>query len=222
MSDKIVIFDMDGVIVDTEPIYRKLSDRLYESLGINLTKEDQYALAGSVSQDKWTLLKKQFNLKHPIEELMKMSSGIKYDYLANGENEIPLIEGVDKLILSLKSRGIMMCVASSSRRKNIEIILKRVGLISYFEYIISGSDVERGKPHPEIFLRAASMFDENILNFTVIEDTNNGVRAAKSAKMKCVGFSNPNSGTQNISSADIIVDNFGDESISRIINLVLK
>ncbi|NRY54880.1 HAD family hydrolase, partial [Clostridium acetobutylicum] len=136
--------------------------------------------------------------------------------------EIPLIEGVDKLILSLKSRGIMMCVASSSRRKNIEIILKRVGLISYFEYIVSGSDVEKGKPHPEIFLRAASMFDDNILNFTVIEDTNNGVRAAKSAKMKCVGFSNPNSGTQNISSADIIVDNFGDESISRIINLVLK
>ncbi|AAK78137.1 HAD superfamily hydrolase (TIGR01509 family) [Clostridium acetobutylicum] len=222
MSDKIVIFDMDGVIVDTEPIYRKLSDRLYESLGINLTKEDQYALAGSVSQDKWTLLKKQFNLKYPIEELMKMSSGIKYDYLANEENEIPLIEGVDKLILSLKSRGIMMCVASSSRRKNIEIILKRVGLISYFEYIVSGSDVEKGKPHPEIFLRAASMFDDNILNFTVIEDTNNGVRAAKSAKMKCVGFSNPNSGTQNISSADIIVDNFGDESISRIINLVLK
>lgn len=220
MSNKVVIFDMDGVLVDTEPVYRRLSEELYKRLGIELTEEEQYAFAGSVSKDKWTSLRNRFNLKQSIEELGKMSSGIKYEYLANKENEIPKIKGIDELILSLKDRGIKICVASSSRKENVEVILTKTKLIKYFDYIISGSEVQKGKPNPEIFLKAADKLNADITDCVVIEDTRNGVRAAKAAKMKCVGFRNLNSGIQNIEASDIIVDAFDKENIKDIIKFV--
>lgn len=222
MKNKSVIFDMDGVIVDTEPIYRGLNCKIYNDLGIKITKEQQYSYAGMIPKDKWTLLKEKFNLKQAIEELTTNSSSAKYDYLSNDKNEVPLITGVDKLICKLKSDGFTIAVASSSPKRNVETVLKRTNLIEYFDYIVSGTEVKKGKPDPEIFLKAADCLNAKVQDCTVIEDSGNGVKAAKNAKMKCVGFKNPHSGNQDISKADIVIDEFSKESIKKIIEIALK
>lgn len=222
MNNKSVIFDMDGVIVDTEPIYRKLNNSIYKNLGIEITSEEQNGFAGTTPNDKWTSLKERFNLKQSVKELTTSSSGVKYDYLANDENEIPLVVGVDKLIRKLKSDGFTIAVASSSPKRNVEIILKRTNLIEYFDCIVSGTEVEKGKPNPEIFLKAAHILNANVCDCTVIEDSGNGIKAARSAKMKCVGFRNLNSGIQNIENADIIIDCYNEQNINKIVKLALK
>jgi beta-phosphoglucomutase-like phosphatase (HAD superfamily) len=90
-------------------------------------------------------------------------------------------------------------------KKNIELILSKTKLLPYFDVIISGEDVQHGKPAPDIFLKAMHHFNESAENCIVLEDAKNGVLAAKAANMFCIGFQNKNSGKQDLSLADVIV-----------------
>lgn len=220
--NKIVIFDMDGVVVDTEPTYREINAELYKELNVNITLEEQFSFVGNGSKIIWTKIKNKGNLTQSVEELMEMSKSKKYEYLSKLESKIIPIKGIEKLLSMLKVKGFVIAMASSSPRKNIEVILRKVKLINYFECIVSGEDVENGKPNPDIFLKAAKEFEAKICDCTVIEDSNNGVIGAKAAGMKCVGYRNLNSGNQDISRADIIVETFNEENISRIIELASK
>jgi len=87
-------------------------------------------------------------------------------------------------------------------------VLTKLGLIDHFPLRISGADLETSKPHPEIFLEAAKMAQTTPEQCLVIEDSENGVKAAKAAGMKCIGYQNPNSGNQDLSAADWIIDHF--------------
>lgn len=220
--NKVVIFDMDGVVVDTEPTYREINAELYKELNVNITLEEQFSFVGNGSRIIWTKIKNKGNLTQSVEELMEMSKSRKYEYLSKLDSIITPIKGIENLLLMLKANGFAIAMASSSPRKNIEVILSRVKLINYFEYIVSGEDVEKGKPNPDIFLKAAERFKAEVCDCTVVEDSNNGVIGAKAAGMKCVGFRNLNSGNQDISKADIIVETFNEESISRIIEIASK
>jgi HAD superfamily hydrolase (TIGR01509 family) len=153
---------------------------------------------------------------------MEISKSRKYDYLSKIDSKIMPINGIRNLLSILKANGFIIAMASSSPRKNIEVILSKVKLINYFEYIVSGEDVEKGKPNPDIFLKAAEKFKVEAHDCTVVEDSNNGVIGAKAAGMKCVGFRNLNSGNQNIDKADIILNAFDEEGINKIIELASK
>lgn len=220
--DKVVIFDMDGVVVDTEPTYREINAELYKELNINITLEEQFSFVGNGSRIIWTKIKDKGNLTQSVEELMEMSKSRKYEYLSKLGCKIITIKGIEKLLSMLKTNGFAIAMASSSPRKNIEVILRSVKLINYFEYIVSGEDVEKGKPNPDIFLKAAEKFKAKACDCTVIEDSNNGVIGAKAAGMKCVGFRNLNSGNQDIAKADIIVEAFDEDGINKIIELAAK
>lgn len=218
---KLIIFDMDGVVVDTEPLYRKLNKELYDELGADITLEEQYSFVGNGSEIIWTKIKNKCNLKQDVKELMELSRKKKYEYLSREKVEITPINGIENLLSSLKNNGFMIAMASSSPRSNIEVILKKVNLINYFEYIVSGEDVKRGKPNPDIFLKAAEKFNAKAADCTVIEDSANGSIGAKAAGMKCVGFRNLNSGNQDLSRADIIIDEFNNNGIKKIIEIAL-
>lgn len=219
---KVVIFDMDGVVVDTEPTYRKINGEIYKELNVSITLEEQFSFVGNGSKIIWTKIKNKGNLTQSVEELMEMSKSRKYDYLSKIDSKIVPIMGIESLLSMLKANGFIIAMASSSPRKNIEVILNKVKLINYFQYIVSGEDVEKGKPNPDIFLKAAEKFKAEAQDCTVIEDSNNGVVGAKAAGMKCVGFRNLNSGNQNIDKADIILNAFDEEGINRIIELAAK
>lgn len=219
---KVVIFDMDGVIVDTEPLYRKLNGELYKELGADITLEEQYSFVGKGSEIIWTTIKNKCQLKQDVKELMELSRKKKYEHLSSSEVVIKPIEGISSLLSSLKDAGFRIVMASSSPRSNIEVILNKVKLIDYFEYIVSGQDVKRGKPNPDIFLKAAEKVNASASDCTVVEDSANGTIGAKEAGMKCVGFRNLNSGNQDLSKADIIIDKFDDDGITKIIEIASK
>lgn len=171
--NKVVIFDMDGVVVDTEPTYREINAELYKELNVDITLEEQFSFVGNGSRIIWTKIKNKGNLTQSVEELMEMSKNRKYEYLSKLDSRIIPIRGIENLLSMLKNNGLIIAMASSSPRKNIEVILNRVKLINYFEYIVSGEDVERGKPNPDIFLKAAERFKAKTCDCTVVEDSNN-------------------------------------------------
>nr|WP_330362508.1 HAD-IA family hydrolase [[Clostridium] dakarense] len=127
-----------------------------------------------------------------------------------------------KSIKNLKKNNIKIGLASSSPICDILDVTKSTGIYKYFDKLVSGESVEKSKPSPDIFLKAADELGVNSEECIVIEDSKNGVLAAKSANMKCIGFFNKDSGNQDLSSSDIIMSNMSDidyEFINKIVNI---
>ena len=106
----------------------------------------------------------------------------------------------------LKEHDIPTAVASSSPIEFIETNISNLGFNDYFQFLLSGNEVTNGKPAPDIYLAAAKRLNVMPQDCVVLEDSHNGVKAAKSAGMTCIGFQNPNSGIQDISMADTVID----------------
>lgn len=207
-----VIFDMDGVIIDSEPIYFEVEQQLFKEVGLELTREEHSKYVGR--SDLWHSVKEKYQLDIDPDEITSKEKSRYLDIISTSFDDGP-IDGVAELIKELHSDGITLVLASSSEMKNIELVLTKFGLLKYFDLRVSGADLETSKPHPEIFLKAAEMADSKSESCLVIEDSTNGVKAAKAANMKCVGFKNPNSGNQNLSAADWVISSFDEFDLER-------
>lgn len=207
-----VIFDMDGVIIDSEPIYMQVEQDLFTEVGLEVSHEEHTRFVGR--SDLWKVLKETYSLDINIEEIHKEENKRYLDIINNSFSGDP-IDGVVDLIEQLHKDGIKLVLASSSEMKNIELVLTKFGLISYFDLRISGADLPTSKPHPEIFEKAAEMAETEPEQCLVIEDSENGVRAAKAANMTCIGFRNPNSGNQDLSEADWIIQSFDEFDLEK-------
>lgn len=210
-----VIFDMDGVIIDSEPIYFQVEQGLFKELGLELTREEHSKYVGR--SDLWDSIKDSYSLDFDVEEIHQKEKDQYLDIISSSFDEGP-IEGVEELVQKLYADRKKLVLASSSEMRNIELVLTKFGLLKYFDLRISGADLATSKPHPEIFLKAAEMAGSEPENCLVIEDSMNGVRAAKAANMKCIGYKNPNSGNQNLSDADWIIDSFDEFDLERFDN----
>lgn len=207
-----VIFDMDGVIIDSEPIYFQIEQELFHEMGLELTPEEHLNYVGR--SDLWETVSKKYDLDVDLNEIHKKENSRYLEIISKSFDEGP-IDGIEELIRELASDDITLVLASSSKMKNIELVLTTFGLLKYFDLRISGADLATSKPHPEIFLKAAEMAGSVPRECLVIEDSNNGVKAAKAANMKCVGFKNPNSGNQDLSAADWIINSFDEFDFER-------
>lgn len=198
------IFDMDGVIVDTEPVYFETNRRLFERLGFTVTHDDYAQFVGLDAAHMWARLKDRQSLPHEIDALIQMEA----DGMIAGLQSAPLLPmpGLLDLIDRLRGSGFKLALASSSMHRVIRTILDKLDLSDGFLAVVSGEDVPHGKPAPDIFLRAAALLGVPPSDCMVIEDSANGVRAAKAAGMRCIGLRNPSSGAQDLSAADLIVD----------------
>jgi len=202
-----VIFDMDGVIIDSEPVYFEIDKQMFEELNIAVSFEEHCSYVGTSSQNMWDAIINKHGVINQREELMKKEYGLYMEYLANA-NDLQPIDGVIELINDLHKSNFNLILASSSQRETIDIILDRFNISSFFVARISGSELAHSKPHPEIFLRAAELIRSEPGQCIVIEDSRNGVTAAKAAGMKCIGFLNPSSGDQNLTDADLVIGSF--------------
>ena len=202
-----VIFDMDGVIIDSQPYHFAVEDKMCREIGIDVSLEESHSFVGMAGAKVWGYLKNKHALKKSIEELLAFENKARTAYFSSLKNVQP-IPGVVELLKKLRQHDIKTALASSSSAEVIEIFLSKMGLKDFFQHITNGDAVENGKPDPDIFLHTATALGENPSACLVIEDSANGVRAAKDAGMKCVGFRNANSGAQDLSLADMVIDDF--------------
>jgi HAD superfamily hydrolase (TIGR01509 family) len=213
-----VIFDMDGVILDSQPYHFAVEDKMCQEMGIDVSTEESNSFVGMAGDRVWGYLKNKFGLSQSIQELMAYENKARIAYFSSLGNLYP-IPGVVGFMKELRQQGIKIALASSSSAEVIDIFISKMGIRDFFQKIISGDAVEKGKPDPDIFLHAAAALGENPADCIVIEDSANGVKAAKLAGMKCIGFRNLNSGDQDLSRADVVIDDFTKLSVLIITSL---
>lgn len=204
---KAVIFDMDGVIVDSEPLHISHLHEFLIKIGVTKPQRFQGNLKGVNAHDTWTMLIEEFDLDHEISELVTESRQSYISYLESLP-KLPSIPGAVDFIKYTHSKGYKLALASSAGPKRIELFLNKLKLQSYFQVIVSGDDVDRSKPAPDIFLLAAKNLKIKPCNCVVVEDAENGVRAALSAGMKCIAYGGSSHNTDNLSDADIVIKDF--------------
>lgn len=205
---KAVIFDMDGVIIDSEPTHMKLENETYKKLGIEVTEEEHRSFVGATSYYMWEALKNKYKLNQTLEELIEYERNKYFEHLNSDECEIILIAGVKELIKDLHENGVNLAIASSSPLNVIEAIAKKFQIEEYFKVFVTGDYVKKSKPEPDIFIFASEKLGVNPDDCVVIEDSHNGVCAAKKAGMKCIGINSDATGRQDISMADLVINSF--------------
>ncbi len=212
---KAVIFDMDGVIVDSEAIHKIAEQKVMKNHGVYVEKKELMQFTGTTNEFVFSTLRKKYNVKGSVEDLVKEKNKIIYEIM---EKEIASPEGVIDLIKDLKKNNFKLAVASGSSRVFIKFCLEKLEVIKYFDAIVGAEDVVYCKPDPEVFLKAAKFIGTDPKHCLVIEDAKNGVNGAKSAGMKVIGYRNENSGDQDLSNADLIIESFSELNVDRIKN----
>jgi HAD superfamily hydrolase (TIGR01509 family) len=202
---KAVIFDMDGVIIDSEPLHAIADNQILKDSGITAPEGYFDRFAGWTNQSMWEEIMKDYDLPISLERISELQLPLKINLLQEGDYKP--IKGIIELMEEIKDLGLPMAIASSSPVQFIEAVLEKLSLRKYVKYWLSGEEVINSKPAPDIFLRVAEVLNVDPGECLVIEDSSSGVTAAKRAGMKCIGYQNINSGNQDLSAADQIVDN---------------
>ncbi len=197
---------MDGVIIDSEPAHKEVLEKVFGELNLNFSDAYHQTLVGMAAVPMWEKIKADFTIETNARELMNFHKEI---FFIEAENlKIEAVPEVVSLIKRLKEMNYHLSLASSSSLKLIERFTEELAVKDYFDFLVSGESLERSKPFPDIFLKVAENYKLDSSRFVVIEDSKNGVAAAKAAEMFCIGYQNPNSGNQNLSQADVVIDDF--------------
>lgn len=204
---KAILFDMDGVIVDTEPLHHKAYYMMFNVFNIEVSTEMYESFTGQSTINICKKLCHHFNLDNNPEELV-ISKRTSFTNLFHNDPSLQLIDGVLDLIKNYYNNGLTLILASSASMFTINNVFTRFKLDQYFKAKISGADLKASKPHPEIFEKAASLAEVNRSECIVIEDSTNGIKSAKSAGIYCIGYDSVNSKNQDYTLANKVISNY--------------
>ena len=211
-----IIFDMDGVIIDSEPIHQSCEKSIFQLLGISISDDILSSFTGCTDESMWSQITNMYRLSINIPEIIETKKTFYLKCLK--EKTIFPIAGVVELLTNLFNNKFFIALATSAPHEQIDYILNTFNIKHFFYSITSGEDVSMGKPHPEIFLTAAKSVGIEPKSCIVIEDSHNGIIAAKNAGMKCIAYKNPNSGNQDLSKADMTITSFEEISLDLLKN----
>ena len=215
---KAVIFDMDGVLIDSEPIHFNAVEQVLNKHGIYIEENYLNRFIGDTNENLWQVVISEFNMENTPEKYISEQVESTIDCMMNGNYST--IEGVTDLLEELKFNDIIIGLASSSPPNVIETFIDKLNIANYFSKWISGNEVISSKPAPYIYQEIVTRLDLLPQNCVAIEDSEFGVTSAKSAGLKCIGYSNPNGHYQNLSNADWIVNQMTEIKLKNIHSLV--
>lgn len=215
-----VIFDMDGVIVDTEPVHHYAYLQHFKQLNIAVTPEMYASFTGNSTKNIYEKLKVLYNLNEEVQDLVEAKRNL-FNEAFDCKEDLYLLDGVEDLIQDLHQNGMQMVLGSSSAKVTIDRIFKRFQLHQYFSHIVSGEDFPKSKPHPAIFEYAAKISKTSIENCIVIEDSTNGILAANAARIYCIGYDSLNSKMQDYTTANKVISHFKELNFELIRNIVV-
>ncbi len=176
-----VIFDLDGVLADSEPWWNEIDAKLLAEHGVTYRGEYHRNVLGVSYRLAVEFYKKAFGLSVPSDEMMQRRGEIAVDFFAN---RVGIFPSTRPVLQELRQMNLHLAVATSSLSASARPFLARHGLTAFFEAVITGEEVEHGKPHPDIYLRAAMKLRITADACLVIEDALSGIAAAKAAKMR--------------------------------------
>jgi len=180
---KAVIFDVDGVIIDSEPTWIKSHDEFFGKHNVILSEDEKSSLRGIGLKQLIIRLHKDFNLQKSVDDLLAEYREIFYKNFS-GSGDMKAVEGVEEVVKYFYNNGLRLAIATGGHSvSEMEKMLTQFNLLKYFEVIVSGDEVEKGKPDPDVFLLAAEKLKAKPSECLVIEDSINGVTAGKAAGM---------------------------------------
>jgi HAD superfamily hydrolase (TIGR01509 family) len=212
---KAVLFDMDGVLSNSEPHHVKAFKIFFKKKGIPLSKADVKDIFGQFDDDIIRDLCKKKGVKCDVEKWYWEKRKIVVSLL----KKMPIPSFPDAINLVKRvSRKYKVGIGTSSSREEINVVLKKLGVRKYFNRILGREDVKHHKPNPELYLKLAKELNAKPSECVVIEDSVAGVAAAKRAKMKCIAVLNsfPQS---KLKKADLIVKNLNDKRVTALLGL---
>lgn len=180
-----VIFDMDGTLVDTEPLWQESDRRFAEALGLVFTPSEWRGFVGMGGRAFASLIKERLRLDIDLDDLAQRKDE---SYMEHARGKIKPHREMVKLVKALVIQGLNLAIASGSSKRVIEFTLKEAGLGKDFIEKVSADEVPRGKPQPDIFLETARRLGVDPANCLVVEDSVHGVEAALAAGMHCVAI----------------------------------
>ncbi|HHU62720.1 MAG TPA: HAD-IA family hydrolase [Clostridiales bacterium] len=200
-----LIFDMDGVLMDSEPVIKAAAIAGLKEFGVNAKIEDFEPFVG-MGEDRFIGGVAE---KHGVPYRPEMKKRVYEIYVDIVADELGIYEGIQEFLSEMKERGYVLALASSADKIKVEANLKVTGIpVSLFSTIICGEDVEKKKPFPDIYLYAARQIGVPPENCLVVEDAISGIKAAKAAGMQCIAVSSSfDRETLEKEGADLVVDN---------------
>lgn len=203
-----VVFDMDGVLVDTEQLWDEVREALTEEWGGRYTPEAQEAMMGMSSLEWSRYLHEVVGLRERPETI---SAEVVRRMLARYETDLPVVPGAVDAVRRLAGAGLRLAVASSSNRELIDAVLRALELTALFEVTVSSEEVARGKPAPDVYLEAARRLALEPSRCAAIEDSASGIRAAKAAGMRVIAYPNRHypPSADVLALADVVLDSVG-------------
>lgn len=206
---KALIFDMDGVIVDSENLYTEIEQDLFRQLDLKISHEEHITYQGTSNVMMWKRIKEKHGISKSLDECVYLTNQTVQSYFESLESIAPM-DGVEELLSELQNNNIRLAVASSSTIEIINIILEKTGLKKYFPVVVDSLMAGAGKPDPAIFLLAAKSLGVQPEQCIVVEDSFNGIRAALAAGMYCIAYNGPGSEHQDQSAANWIIKDFSE------------
>lgn len=205
-----VVFDLDGLMFNTEELYAEVGSELLGRRGKCFSPDLVHATMGRPGRDAFRIMIEWHGLSETVQCLADESEKIFSAILAERLAPMP---GLPELLTRLERARIPKAVATSSGRKYAEYVLSRFDYLRRFEFVLTCEDVFEGKPHPEIYLKAAARLGQSPSQLLVLEDSQNGCRAAVAAGTFAVAVPGDHSRTHDFSGASLVIDHLADERL---------
>lgn len=206
-----VVFDLDGVLWDGEPLYHEAFNVVLKPYGHCVTSEEYDNIIGFSVEAAWEWVHRRFGLAEPIEQFIAAYDRVVLELLRDHVEPLP---GVRELLTELRQRKVPMAVASASLRQWVDATLRGLGLDGAFAATVSASEVARAKPAPDLYLLAAQRLGVPPERCLAMEDTKTGIAAAKAAGMFAVQVRVASTALPPIPEADLVIDDYSQFDLS--------